>query len=140
MNCINSAQRYRINAPAVIYDRGAGQTVVINLLTGHYFRLDEASTALWDRLETAPSPAALIDSCSNAGDLAARLPAIVDELHGHGLITAVDADGPQPEQATGPWTFGGFALESFTDLEDILGLDPIHEADPTAGWPQARVA
>lgn len=133
-------QRYRINSPAVIYDRSEGQTVVINLLTGHYFRLDEASSLLWDRLESAPSLATLIDSCVNDGDLTPRLPTIMDELCMHGLITGVDGDATQVAQGAEAWTFRGFTLESFTDLEDILGLDPIHEADPDTGWPQARSA
>lgn len=133
-------QCHRINTPSVIYDRAVGQTVVINLLTGHYFRLDEASSMLWERLETAPTAAALMASCTNPDDLAARLPAILNELQDHGLVAAV-TDGTIPtDQPPASWTFAGFTLESFTDLEDILGLDPIHEADPTAGWPQARAA
>jgi hypothetical protein len=56
---------------------------------------------------------------------------VADDL----IVEAPEADtAVNPE----PWTFAGFTLESFSDLEDILGLDPIHEADPDKGWPTAR--
>jgi hypothetical protein len=53
---------------------------------------------------------------------------------------ALIAEAPADDAAANPepWTFAGFTLESFSDLEDILGLDPIHEADPDKGWPTAR--
>jgi hypothetical protein len=66
---------------------------------------------------------------------------IIDELVLHDLIVA---SGPLPEASSeslaplDSWTFAGFTLENFTDLEDILRLDPIHEADPERGWPHAR--
>lgn len=132
--------RYRINAPAVIHDRGDGQTVVINLLTGHYFRLDETSSRLWDRLEAEPDEATLVGACTNPEQFLPQLPAILAELLERGLIVASLAAAPTPPSAGERWTFAGFRLESFTDLEDILGLDPIHEADPDAGWPRSRAA
>jgi hypothetical protein len=32
------------------------------------------------------------------------------------------------------------ALEGFTDLEDLLLLDPVHEVEPSRGWPYAATA
>lgn len=31
-------------------------------------------------------------------------------------------------------------LEKFTDMEDLLLLDPIHEVDVAAGWPTTKAA
>ncbi|HCR86240.1 MAG TPA: hypothetical protein DIV86_06140, partial [Alphaproteobacteria bacterium] len=31
-----------------------------------------------------------------------------------------------------------FQVEIFTDMQDLLGLDPIHEVEPEAGWPLAK--
>jgi hypothetical protein len=131
-------KRIKINAPSVIFDQSDGQTVIINLVTGHYFRLDRPSSRLWDRLKDSPSYSGLLAGCNNADELAARLPGIVDELDGNGLIVMFDIPDAEADDRPGDWRFEGFALERYTDLEDILGLDPIHEADPELGWPHAR--
>jgi len=131
-------KRMKINGPSTIFDQSDGQTVIINLVTGHYFRLDEPSSRLWERLKDSPSCASLLASCRNADELAAKLPAIIDELNSHGLIVLADIADGKADEKPGDWRFEGFALEKFTDLEDILGLDPIHEVDPELGWPHAR--
>lgn len=128
--------RLVINAPSVIYDVQGGEAVLIDLSTGRYYRLDAASTRLWEHFSGAVSPEQLVASAENSDALSAEIERIVEELREQGLVReATDADPAAP--APSPWTFDGFALEQFTDLEDILGLDPIHEVDPQRGWPHA---
>jgi hypothetical protein len=61
---------------------------------------------------------------------------------GRGLLRVAERvqNGADASVEPAPWEFGGFTLEEFTDLEDILGLDPIHEVDPEKGWPHAAPA
>jgi hypothetical protein len=127
--------RIRINEPAVIFDEADGEYVVINLLTGHYFRLDSISSRLWKALAETPTKEELFASTENSADLQAAWPAIAENLLAAGLIEEVELSAVSPALAT--WSFNGFELQSFTDLEDILGLDPIHEVDPQQGWPKA---
>lgn len=123
-----------INRPSVIFDTQGEETVVIDLATGHYFRLDGASTRLWQQFEQGVSPEALVAASENQDAFASEVDRIVDELvHGGLLRPPTDAEPVAAEVA--PWTFEGFRLEEFTDLEDILGLDPIHEVDTERGWP-----
>jgi hypothetical protein len=61
---------------------------------------------------------------------------MIEALAAEKLIVPAPAGENTAEAAS--WAFAGFSLESFSDLEDILGLDPIHEADPDKGWPAAR--
>ena len=35
-----------------------------------------------------------------------------------------------------PWSGAGLRFERFTDMQDLLVLDPIHEVDEEAGWPK----
>lgn len=131
--------RWTVNRPSVISDEQGGETVVIDLSSGHYFRLEPASSLLWARLVSPATAAELEAECENPAELAADLPRIVDELAGLGLIRPANETDPAGE-SLGPWRFDGFAVERFTDLEDILGLDPIHEADPGRGWPHVAGA
>ena len=128
-----------INGPSVIFDVQGNEAVIIDLTTGRYFRLDGPSTALWQRFVAPSSPAEVLDTCTNPEALRPALDAIVADLVGRGLLRV--AEGAQELSISAPtrtpWEFTGFTLEEFTDLEDILGLDPIHEVDPEKGWPHA---
>ncbi len=135
---MNRATRLVINRPTVIYDVQGDETVIIDLATGHYFRLDAASTALWERFAMATSPEQLIAQCTNRHALESELDVIVIDLVDRALLrAATDAEAGGPDA---DWEFEGFVLEEFTDLEDILGLDPIHEVDQERGWPHVSTA
>lgn len=128
-----------INSPSVIFDVQGGETVIIDLTSGKYFRLDSASTEMWGRFATPTAPTALLASCTTAEALEPELETIVSDLVGRGLLRRADrpVDGGAETMVRPSWEFRGFTLEEFTDLEDILGLDPIHEVDPEKGWPHA---
>jgi hypothetical protein len=131
---MHESPRLTVDRPSVIFDVQGRETVVIDLATGHYYRLDPASTELWTRFAEPVTPADLVAACENPDELRPELGRIVDDLTGRGLLRPAEAaDGPGSPVA--PWRFDGFVLEEFTDLEDILGLDPIHEVDPARGWP-----
>jgi Coenzyme PQQ synthesis protein D (PqqD) len=126
--------RLTVNRPSVIFDVQGRETVVIDLASGHYFRLDPSSTELWTRFDSPASAADLLASCENPDDLRADLDRIIADLTDHGLLRPA-GPGDDTSATSATWRFDSFTLEEFTDLEDILGLDPIHEVDPARGWP-----
>ena len=127
---------FRLNSPAVVFDASADDTVIINLVSGRYFRLDAASSLAWNALVASESRAAFTASATNEPDLLASMDDMIATLVAEDLI--VEAPEAGAAEHPEPWAFAGFTLESFSDLEDILGLDPIHEVDPNKGWPTAR--
>jgi len=129
-----AAVRVAANRPAVIFDVQDEQAVLIDLESGHYFRLDRDATRLWTLLAGPTTLEAVAAACENRDELEPELTAIADDLVARGLLReARPEDGDDP--IVPAWRYGGFGLDEFTDLEDILGLDPIHEADPELGWP-----
>ena len=48
------------------------------------------------------------------------------------------AEQSNPITKLSKWKYTKFEIEKFTDLEDILGLDPIHEVDEEKGWPNKQ--
>lgn len=131
-----SPARFAVNRPSVIFDTQGDETVIIDLTNGHYFRLGREGTALWSRLEGGATTDEVLAACENPDELAGRLPEIVNDLLARGLVVPSDSSDASVAAESGtPWRFEGFDLEEFTDLEDILGLDPIHEVDPERGWP-----
>ena len=131
------SEQIRINQPSVIFDEADGIIVVINLVTGHYFRLSEGASELWHLLAAGCTVESLAASCQNPDDFNRDWPGLWAELLKHELVS-VEVDSHNSQSNLQPWTYRAFSIEPFTDLEDILGLDPIHEVDPGKGWPHAR--
>ncbi len=122
-----------INRPNVIFDVQGAEAVVIDLASGHYFRLDAPSTRLWASFDAAAAPETVLAACANRPEAEPGFAAIVADLLERELLRV--ASPADPVVPVPPWEFDGFKLEEFTDLEDILGLDPIHEVDASRGWP-----
>ena len=134
--------RFRINSPQVTHETIDGEVVIINLETGSYFSMTGAGAAMW----------ALFDAGASAGEVAAeigkRYAAPAAEI-GESVATIVEALQteqlivPDPSrssrvaslaQANGLQPFEAPALQKYTDMQDLLLLDPIHDT-ADQGWP-----
>jgi len=105
------------NRPDVLDEVFDGEAVLVNLRTGRYYSLDTAATEVWGAVVAGePLP--------DGG--AAFVRRLVDEE-----LAITDELLPEPsDDDDGP------SMEVFTDMEDILLLDPIHDVDyDAAGWP-----
>jgi hypothetical protein len=124
------------NRPDVIDESFDGEAVLVNLSSGCYFALSPAATQLWQLLldgRSASSLAASVDAEPEA------VAAFIEQLLEEQLVVegGVDA-GP----VSAPVELAGkVELQRFTDMQDLLELDPIHDIDLDAdGWPIAPPA
>lgn len=130
-----------IRRPDVIDEVFEGEAVVVNLATGMYFALNADATRIWRAIaEERPWPALAADVAAETGADAAAVLAVVAafaaELAGHALVTleeeTPDAAAPPPDVPFAP------EVQVFSDMEDLLLLDPIHDIDVDGtGWPKA---
>ena len=138
---------YRINESEVIAESVGGELLIINLRDGTYYSSDGTGDQIW----------ALLAAHASLSDIAAWLSArygadmsevqkavlsFADELEREGLVVPhLGSDLPVtlPEAPDGA-TFKAPMLHKYTDFQDLLRLDPIHEVDPSAGWPNVRPA
>ncbi|MEO8486157.1 MAG: PqqD family protein [Betaproteobacteria bacterium] len=133
---------FRINTPAIAHQTIAGETILINLENGTYYSARGSGAAILSLVDRGLDGAAIVSV------LRARHPAdgariedavttFLDRLLHEALICERDAaaaDGPPiggDESAGEP--FADPELEIYTDLKDLLFLDPIHEVTE-AGW------
>jgi hypothetical protein len=141
-------QAFRINRPNVVGESFEGEVVIVNLDSGCYFSLLGSAITLWRQLEsgtiTIKSAEAILRQTyvCDGMDIAGQISTFLNKLIKEHLIVAEtlesDLDPPIPEQIIHKGPFEPPILESFTDLQDILLLDPIHDVDD-AGWPVAAV-
>lgn len=131
------------NAPAVVAEIIDGEAVIMNLELGHYFSTRGTGALVWDALERGhgePEIAAALGAVYEAppAAVADAVTAFVDDLLAHGLLRAAAGEpsvGPlvlQAHAAGGGWEAPTLAV--YTDMEDLLLLDPIHDVG-AAGWP-----
>jgi hypothetical protein len=70
---------------------------------------------------------------------AAKLQGFVDSLLAEQLIRRALQGGSAASTPLAPialWPEDSLRFERFTDMQDLLILDPIHEVDDEAGWPK----
>jgi hypothetical protein len=139
--------RYRVNSPQVINETIDGEAIMINLATGAYYSLDRVGGDVWAVLEhgaTAEDVVAALEARydGNPDDMAAGVRTLLDQLVAEELVVATDEPGsapPAPEPGATKATFTAPRLDKFTDMQDLILLDPVHEVD-SRGWPHTAPA
>jgi hypothetical protein len=127
----------KIKEPKVSHQCIDGEVVVINLENGSYYSLLDLPARLWELIAAGWSRAellALVAETYPHDATADATNAFLDELVREGLVLEESVDAKTTADVTLPAAFAAPCLETFTDLQELLMLDPIHEVD-AAGWP-----
>lgn len=138
-------QTYRVMKPEVVADVIDGEAVIMNLKTGRYFNSEGTGSECWEAVASGLSVAQIVDrlAAKYAADpttIAAAVEAFLQDLIGHELIAPGDAHPPAvaaPSSNAPLATFHAPALNVYSDMQDLLLLDPIHDVD-VAGWPMPK--
>jgi|SRR5437764_3779638 len=139
------SQIYRVNAPKVLYESFEDETVLINLDSGNYYSFSSNGALIWDCIIRGDSVGSVIEKLEQhfgAKDgIAPAVEDFVSELVEENLIME-DSSGVTnnvKEASTKMFTPSEFerpVLQKYSDMQDLLLLDPIHEVDEM-GWPHA---
>jgi hypothetical protein len=137
---------FKINAPAVVSEIIDGEAVIMNLRSGHYFSTQNSGSVVWGWIEEGRTYASLLEALPAhfEGDPAAMREGVdrfIEELLRHELIVRATPNGAQPVSPLGPpvarQAFTPPVLNVFSDMQDLLLLDPIHDVDE-GGWPMPK--
>ncbi len=144
---MHHTQRFRVNSPKVIGEVMGGEAIIVDLETGAYFSLKGIGSELWLVLEKGASIGMIIDALNKRypdlqDEILAAVESLIAELINEKLLVeskTVDADhrGPivfSPGLDSETADFKAPVLEKFTEMADMLLLDPIHEVS-AEGWP-----
>lgn len=136
---------YEINTPAVSGEIIDGEAIVLHLTNGHYFSMEGSAALIWAGIERRLSPESIAEALAArfglvADEAAKAVGQLIHELLANDLVRPVGGRG-ETDPDLGRIVPDGVAyaqprLDIFTDMQDLLLLDPIHEVDET-GWPLA---
>ena len=142
--------RFEVSAPQVIHEAIDGEVIIINLATGTYYSLKGSGADIWELIQqpSGIGGSDLIDVLdarfgAPRGELEAALEPFLVELKEEGLVSlAEEGSGsvhnhkllPSNGHEESRQAFTPPILEKFTDMQDLVLLDPVHEV-AEMGWP-----
>jgi hypothetical protein len=128
------------------------EVVIIHFDTGNYYSLDSVGTEIWGLIESGRSVAEIVEALAlryedSDGEMEGAVTRFVVELREEDLVAPSMAGNlsslRQPEEQVESGGKGGRphfrapSMSRYTDMQDLLLLDPIHEVDED-GWPSVR--
>jgi hypothetical protein len=139
--------QYRLSPSPNVSARSFGDEVIAaNFVKGVYYSLPGPAAQIWEGLmagvplDRVAREVAALSSVEPAA-FAAASDALVEALLAEGLIV------PATDVEVGAWSavpgsdgpYGAPVLERYTDMEDLLLLDPVHDVEDM-GWPHVNPA
>jgi hypothetical protein len=144
---------FQINAPYIVHETIEGETIIMNLKDGNYYSFDGIGPLVWELISKGSVASDIIrifrevfpDGPENLDQM---VNALVKELCSNEIILErKDAtDPPHTLSADDVRSLAVFKeievrrplFHRYSDMQDILLLDPIHDVD-AKGWPEPKI-
>lgn len=140
---------FRPNNPNVIHEIIDGEAVLVNLESGSYYSIDKVGAVIWEYMENGLSISHIIKGIAsryegNWNDIEQGVQQLFTQLQAEQLI--IPSEAPPTNEWVLPVNgaangskplFEAPVLHKYTDMEDLLLLDPIHDVDES-GWPNTN--
>ena len=122
---------------------------MIHLGTGKYYSLDGAGSEVWRWLAAGITGDGLVEMAiaryeADPREVEAGVDRLLEEMHHEGLVVENGSSTEFKESPTPPTPLGETvpfampALQVYTDMQEFMLVDPLHEVDEVAGWPHAK--
>jgi hypothetical protein len=134
----------RVNTPHVVHETIDGEAILIHLVTGTYYSLDGVGAELWGALATGADQELLLAAARDRYDaepveVSNAVAELARRLLGEGLLVESEPrQSGEPLFPEGRAPFAAPVLHTYTDMQEFMLVDPLHEVDEVAGWPHAK--
>jgi hypothetical protein len=138
--------RYFKPSRKVLHERFGDEAVIVHLDSGSYYSVQHSGDFIWQHAVDGASESEIVTSVvgmykGEPAVLQAETTAFLDRLVTECLMDVAERPALVQPRATGTGDkripFIAPTLQKYTDMEELLLLDPIHEVDEL-GWPSAR--
>ena len=145
-------KRFRINSPKVVHDSIDNEVIIIEFDSGNYYSLNQSGSDIWMLIHEESSIKEIFDNLSakyqtNSHSIEEKLWPFLKELKNENLIIEIENKDQKTSKKlsikqnnnkkTDKSDFEIPILQKYSDMQDLLLLDPIHEVDEK-GWPIAK--
>ena len=132
---------YQLNETKMFADVADGLAIVINSDTGIYYGMNKLSTAVFEKLTAGVDAELVLQALqklpSAPDDLTQKFKAFVEDLKNKNIIMESTAqNGGEIVFDIALLAEDGFtlAVTEYSDAQELLMADPIHEVKETTGW------
>lgn len=132
---------YKLNDEKMFYDMAEGQAIVINFTSGMYYGTSSLGSAVLDALLSGASVNAALNAVKALPgcpeDIDAQMDAFIKALFDKEVIVEIDGEGNDTVNIDASALNDGFVLtvDEFTEVQDLIMADPVHDVDVEQGWP-----
>jgi len=139
----------RVNTPNVVHETIDGEAILLDLKSGNYFSLDGAGAIIWEFIEKTGNWNEAIDLMINSNEaqkdtISKTTRSFVEKLvkeqllvEAKGDIKTIDVSELIQKLKSAAQDFTIPVVNKYSDMQDLLLLDPIHEVDEK-GWPESK--
>jgi hypothetical protein len=135
---------YSVNPRGIACEHFDDETIILNLPKGNYYSLKGTGQFIWSQLEKGAGSVYISELVSDYYGItldesrSAVMPFLAqlaeEELIVQSTSTLeISVLGSPYDTSSQPFTIP--TIEVYTDMQELLMLDPIHDADPGKGWP-----
>lgn len=137
----------KINTPRVVHETIDSEVIAIDFESGSYYSISGTGSIIWSYLEKGASPDRLINWTAEHYRVAPEeiynsVSEFLTILKEAELIASTDeaeTTSYEPPHAENTKPFEVPTVTKFTDMQQLLLLDPIHEVDEVGGWPHKKI-
>jgi hypothetical protein len=162
-----SGGQLRINTPHVVHETIDGETILIHLGTGAYYSLEGVGAHVWGLTVAVGDEGEIVADVQSRYDADLQMVAeavesllrrlLEEELlapaetTSGGRVGGVPAGGDEGDAAAGekpprsedsasslPAEFVAPVLSKYTDMQEFMLIDPIHDVEEEVGWPHVK--
>ena len=144
-------EKYQVNTSKVVSETIDGEVVIVNLQKGDYYSLVKSGASIWSKIEQNLSQDQILQQMLAEYDdtqekISKDVIGFIDILKKEELVIVetIDTENSDTDSvatqtnAIDKLAFDLPTLEKYTDMEELLLLDPIHEVDEQEGWPNVK--
>ena len=141
----NDTQYFECNAPDVVFENFGDETILLNLQSGRYFSLTPTGTYYWECISQGVGDveaAARLCAAYPDAPVTPALEALLADFLAENLIRRSQNSRAISEvtiTAELPTEYVRPEMARYTDLQEMLLLDPVHDVGE-AGWPEPAPA
>lgn len=143
---MTDAKKVRINEPKVVHESLDGEVILIHMDSGNYYSIDPVGADIWNLINSGMPTQKIIDDFrlryeGAAEEVSESVASFVAQLMKEDLVVADEAIDSAEDKSSADdapvqkkTAFTAPKLEIYSDMQDLLLLDPIHEVN-AQGWP-----
>ena len=139
---------YKVASPQITSEIIEGEVMIINLENGRYYNMEAVGAEVWQAVVEGNSLQNILNRIQSRFEgeektIRISVETFLKEMQEEGLISfeEISEGTTNPSKITNlsqiKSPFSTPVLNKFTDMQELLLLDPIHEVDE-AGWPRAK--